>query len=100
MKQPDGIAAFGGSLPLAELNMNSCKATEGLSSPPLSSPTAEMQGGSLSLVPVSSSAFASVLSFAPNDDYPLEYWEVSCLSTVNTDVTVREIPPDHFLSQI
>lgn len=41
-----------------------------------------------------------VLSFAPNDDYPLECWEVSCLSTLNTDVTVREIPAGHFLSQI
>lgn len=45
VKQPDGITAFGGSLPLAELNMKSCKATEGLSSPPLSSPAAERQGG-------------------------------------------------------
>lgn len=101
MKQPDGIPAFGGSPPLADLNMNSeFKAVEGLRSAPLSSPAAEMQGATLSPVPVSSSAFASVLSFAPDDDYPLECWGVSCLSTLNTDVTVREIPPDHFLSQM
>lgn len=45
VKQPDGLTAFGGPPPLAELNMKSGKATEGLSSPPLSSPAAEMQGG-------------------------------------------------------
>lgn len=100
VKQPDGITAFGGCLPLADLHMKSRKATEGLGSPPLSSQLLKCNGATLPPVPVSSSAFASVLSFAPNDDYPLECWEVSCLSTLNTDVTVREIPPDHFSSQI